>query len=110
MALDIQGQIQTAISQWQADPASTLATYLVNGGVTALQLFKVLFTVNEAGAIIVGGVTSLTVTVAFAKAEFPLLSVTVNLTKFAPTFAQLKEVLSKVMDDIPTLSAEPLFT
>ena len=53
MALDIQGQIQTAISQWQADPASTLATYLVNGGVTALQLFNagvILGTLNDLGS------------------------------------------------------------
>ena len=42
--------------------------------------------------------------------ELPLLSVTVNVTVFAPTFAQVKVLGETESDAIPQASLEPLFT
>ena len=60
--------------------------------------------------IAVGDMLSLTVTIAVADAVFPLASVTVNVTVFAPTFEQSKLVFDKLNPKVPEqLSDEPLF-
>ena len=53
-------------------------------------------------------ILSSTVIVAVAESEFPLASVTVKVTVFAPTFEQSKVVLSNVIVAIEQLSLEPL--
>ena len=64
-----------------------------------------MFLVSTTGAIL-----SSTVTIAISVAIFPLTSVTFNVTVFAPTVAQVKSVLSKVIVAMPQASVEPLFT
>ena len=56
----------------------------------------------------VGGVTSVTVTVAVHVEKLPLTSVTVNVTVLAPTFEQLKDEGDTLIEAIPQLSLEPL--
>ena len=51
---------------------------------------------------------SSTVTIAVFELEFPLTSVTVNVTVLSPTFEQLKLVVFKVIVSISQLSEEPL--
>jgi hypothetical protein len=58
---------------------------------------------------IVGAILSSTVTVAVQVDTFPLLSVTVKTTVFAPTFEQSNEVISKLKLAIPQASLLPLF-
>ena len=53
---------------------------------------------------------SRTVTVAVPVAEFPLVSVTVRITKFSPTLLQSKVVMSVSKVNPPQESEEPLFT
>jgi hypothetical protein len=65
------------------------------------------FTVTAAGAVIVGSILSSTVTVAAPEAEFPLLSVTVSITVFAPKSSQSKEVISRDIEEIAQLSVLP---
>ena len=67
------------------------------------------FTVTLEGQVIVGLILSITVTVAVAEAVFPLASVTVNVTVFAPTLEQSKFVFDKLNPKVPEqLSDEPL--
>src|SRR4051794_30559738 len=56
----------------------------------------------------VGGVTSLTVTVAVAVDWLPWLSVTVSVTVLTPVLLQSKLLLSILNDEIPQASLEPL--
>ena len=56
----------------------------------------------------VGGVTSRTVTVAVQVAVLPLPSLAVNVTVFAPKFAQVKLVADRPKLGVPQLSVEPL--
>jgi len=58
----------------------------------------------------VGGVTSLTVTVAVQVDEFPFTSVTVSVTVFAPIFAQVNDEGETLMLAIPHASELPLLT
>ena len=51
---------------------------------------------------------SSTVTIAEQVDEFPLLSVTVRTTVFAPTFKQENELCDKLLEAIPQASLEPL--
>ena len=51
---------------------------------------------------------SSTVTTAEQVDEFPLLSMTVRTTVFAPTFAQENEFGATLIDAIPQASDEPL--
>src|SRR5690606_42027046 len=60
--------------------------------------------------VMVGAMLSTTVTVAVALASFPFTSFTVNVTVFAPTFAQVKLVIFSVLSAMPQLSDEPLST
>jgi hypothetical protein len=60
--------------------------------------------------IAVGGMMSFTVTVAVQVAVFPLWSVTVNVTVFAPTLEQLKVEGETDKDVTEQLSVEPLFS
>lgn len=60
--------------------------------------------------IAVGLVASTTVTVAEQVDVRLLLSVTVRVTVFGPTFVQMKEVVDKTVLAMPQLSEEPLFT
>ena len=55
-----------------------------------------------------GSILSSTVTVAEAEFVFPLWSVTVRLTVFAPKSEQVKSVTSKLKLDTEQLSVEPL--
>ena len=57
-----------------------------------------------------GGVTSLMVTVAVQVETFPLLSVTVSVTVFAPTFAHVNEEGETESEAIPHASELPLLT
>ena len=65
--------------------------------------WTVIFCVTTVGLIL-----SSTVTVAVPVFEFPLASVTVNVTVFAPRFEHEKLVTSKFMLWIPVLSELPL--
>ena len=56
----------------------------------------------------IGAMWSSTVTTAEHVEEFPLLSRTVRITEFAPTFAQVKEFGATDMLAIPQASDEPL--
>ena len=58
--------------------------------------------------IAIGSTLSSTVTVAICVETLSLLSVTVNVTVFKPTFSQLKEVVSNSKDLIPQASFDPL--
>ena len=51
---------------------------------------------------------SSTVTVAEQVDEFPLLSVTVRVTMFGPTLAQVNELGDTLIEAIPQASEEPL--
>ena len=76
----------------------------------AVQIPLSAFTVTFEGQVMVGLILSITVTIAVADALFPLASVTVNVTVFAPTFEQSKFVLDKLNPKVPEqLSDEPLF-
>ena len=76
----------------------------------AVQIPLSAFTVTLEGQVIVGLILSITVTVAVAEAVFPLASVTVNVTVFAPTIEQSKFVCDKLNPKVPEqLSDEPLF-
>ena len=59
--------------------------------------------------IAVGGVTSLTVTNAVQVDEFPFISVTVKVTRFAPTLTQVKVDGETESEAIPHASELPLF-
>ena len=75
----------------------------------AVQIPLSAFTVTSEGQVIVGLILSITVTVAVAEAVFPLASVTVNVTVFAPTFEQSKLVFDKLNPKVPEqLSNDPL--
>ena len=56
----------------------------------------------------IGTMWSSTVTTEEHVDEFPLLSVTVSTTVFAPTFAQENELSDKLLEAIPQASLEPL--
>jgi len=58
----------------------------------------------------IGGVTSFTITVALQVDVFPFTSVTVSVTVFAPTLAQVNELGETLMFAIPQASELPLFT
>ena len=60
----------------------------------AAQVPESTFTFTAAGAVIVGSMLSTTVTVAVASCVFPLPSVAVNVTTFAPRSSQSNEVIS----------------
>ena len=60
-----------------------------------------------AGQVIVGGVLSTIVTVAWQVAELLLASVTVNVTVFGPLFAQVNVLGVTVREAIPQLSVLP---
>ena len=55
-----------------------------------------------------GAILSTTVTVAVQVETFPFTSVTVSVTVFAPTFAQVNELGETVIEAIPQLSKLPL--
>ena len=69
-------------------------------------LLSILKSVSEKQSA-VGGVVSTTVTIAVAVEIFPLTSVTVNVTVFAPISLHVKEVESKAKLAIPQLSVDP---
>ena len=71
---------------------------------------ELVFTLLFDGAVIVGTIMSVTVTVALAVCTFPLLSVTVSTTAFAPKFVQLKLVLFTLKFAMVQLSVEALST
>jgi hypothetical protein len=56
-----------------------------------------------------GAILSSTVTMAVLVATFPLVSVTLKVTVFAPTLEQLNDVLSKDKVVIPTIISWALF-
>jgi hypothetical protein len=70
------------------------------------------FTVNVGLQFATGATASTTVTVAVHVETLGInaLSVTVKVTVFGPTFAQVKAVCDKLKDAIPQLSDEPLLT
>ena len=65
-------------------------------------------TLTASGAVIVGFVSSVTVTVAVHCAEFPLTSVTVSTTEFSPKLEQLNVLISIEIEPIPNSSVELL--
>ena len=93
--------VTVAIPQLSNDPLLICAAVIV----ACPAVFK--FIVNGC-VITVGRILSCTVTVALAEVTFPFTSVTVKITVFAPTLAQVKEVLFKVIVLIAQLSVEPL--
>ena len=90
-----------AIPQLSVDPLLIWAGVIV--AVPFAPNCTVIFCVNTVGLIV-----SCTVTVAFAVATFPLISVTVKVTVLAPTLAQVNEELLNESVAIPQLSVEPL--
>ena len=58
----------------------------------------------------IGRTVSAMVIVALAVLIFPFTSVTVKVTAFAPTLAQVKFVCDKANDKIPQASLLPLLT
>ena len=58
----------------------------------------------------IGRIVSPTVTTELQLDEFPLLSVTVIVTLFAPKFAQLNVVGLMIVEAMVQLSVDPLFT
>jgi hypothetical protein len=90
-----------AMPQLSDEPPSTWAPVI-----EALPLpsrFTVMFWQTAPGLV-----ASVTVTVAVQVEVRLLLSVTVNVTGFAPTFAQVKEVVESAKLAMPQLSEEPL--
>ena len=65
-------------------------------------------TETEVGAVMVGFVLSITVTVAVHVDELPSRSVTVNVTVFDPVLAHVKALGETVIVEIPQLSVDPL--
>jgi hypothetical protein len=95
--------IAEAIAQLSFDPLSTIAE--VTLPVPAASKFTVKLLQRAFGAVL-----STTVTVEVQVDIRPLLSVTVNVTVFGPTFAQVKAKGEAIAEAIPQLSKEPLFT
>lgn len=100
--VNVDGETESeAIPQASFDPLFTCAAVIE--AVPAAFRFTVTFLQRA-----VGGVLSITVTVAEQVDELPLLSVTVKITLLVPTFAQVKELGETESEAIPQTSELPL--
>ena len=71
---------------------------------------EVVLVVTSAAHVIDGAVTSCTVTIAVPVPVLPLASVTVSVTVFGPTLAQVNVFGDTVIEAIPQTAVEPLST
>ena len=104
--IEEQSKVLISIAQVAMAQLSNDAESIKEESMVKFPLLSILKSVSEKQSA-VGGVVSTTVTMAVAVEIFPLTSVTVNVTVFAPISLHVKEVESKAKLAIPQLSVDP---